>query len=83
MERAQKLKVRPGTDPESDIGPVVSKKALARIHSLIQSGVDQGANLVMDGRGVKVRRMRVVACCAIYCLALLAIPRCELQLWLR
>merc|ERR1712188_152406 len=46
--------VRPGTDPESDIGPVVSQKSLARIHSLIQSGVDQGADLVMDGRGVKV-----------------------------
>eukprot|EP01094_Clydonella_sp_ATCC50884_P020923 TRINITY_DN4470_c0_g1_i1.p1 TRINITY_DN4470_c0_g1~~TRINITY_DN4470_c0_g1_i1.p1 ORF type:complete len:527 (-),score=169.70 TRINITY_DN4470_c0_g1_i1:202-1782(-) len=53
-ERARKLVVRPGTDPKSDIGPVVSAKSLKRIESLVQSGVDQGAELVLDGRGIKV-----------------------------
>eukprot|EP00168_Porphyra_purpurea_P004930 TRINITY_DN15964_c0_g1_i1.p2 TRINITY_DN15964_c0_g1~~TRINITY_DN15964_c0_g1_i1.p2 ORF type:complete len:185 (-),score=75.02 TRINITY_DN15964_c0_g1_i1:382-936(-) len=38
----------------ADLGPVVSKKSLERIEGLIQSGVDQGARLVLDGRGVQV-----------------------------
>merc|ERR1712000_390098 len=38
----------------ADVGPVVSKRAKERVEKLIQSGVDQGANLVLDGRGVSV-----------------------------
>lgn len=54
VERAKKLRVSGGEDPKADIGPVVSKKAKERIEKLIQSGVDSGAKLVLDGRNIKV-----------------------------
>ena len=36
------------------VGPVITKKAKDFIESMIQTGVDEGANLVLDGRGYKV-----------------------------
>jgi malonate-semialdehyde dehydrogenase (acetylating)/methylmalonate-semialdehyde dehydrogenase len=40
--------------PGTDVGPMISSAALERAHTLIQSGVDQGAKLLLDGRGAKV-----------------------------
>lgn len=40
-----------------DLGPLISPQAKQRVEQLIQSGVDQGAKLVLDGRGVKVIRV--------------------------
>lgn len=54
VQLAQKLKVNCGSQPEADFGPVISPSAKERIHSLIQSGVDEGATLLLDGRSVKV-----------------------------
>lgn len=54
VERARKMRVGPGTDKAADLGPLVSKSARTRVERLIQSGVDQGAKLLLDGRGVKV-----------------------------
>jgi malonate-semialdehyde dehydrogenase (acetylating)/methylmalonate-semialdehyde dehydrogenase len=51
---AQKLKVNAGSEPGTDVGPVISKRAKARILELIESGVQQGAKLELDGRGVSV-----------------------------
>ncbi|UZE24485.1 CoA-acylating methylmalonate-semialdehyde dehydrogenase [Pseudomonas sp. B21-056] len=51
---AQKLKVNAGSEPGTDIGPVISKRAKARILELIESGVQQGAKLELDGRGASV-----------------------------
>ncbi|WP_210712455.1 CoA-acylating methylmalonate-semialdehyde dehydrogenase [Pseudomonas sp. MWU349] len=51
---AQKLKVNAGTEPGTDVGPVVSKRAKARILELIESGVKEGAKLELDGRDIKV-----------------------------
>ncbi|BAQ78634.1 CoA-acylating methylmalonate-semialdehyde dehydrogenase [Pseudomonas sp. St29] len=51
---AQKLKVNAGSEPGTDVGPVVSKRAKARILELIESGVKEGAKLELDGRGIKV-----------------------------
>ncbi|MEZ5280146.1 MAG: CoA-acylating methylmalonate-semialdehyde dehydrogenase [Acidimicrobiales bacterium] len=48
------LKVAPFTDPESDMGPIVSRDSLDRIHGYIEAGVERGAELVVDGRGVSV-----------------------------
>eukprot|EP00928_Gymnodinium_smaydae_P041802 TRINITY_DN28247_c0_g3_i1.p1 TRINITY_DN28247_c0_g3~~TRINITY_DN28247_c0_g3_i1.p1 ORF type:complete len:537 (+),score=92.99 TRINITY_DN28247_c0_g3_i1:61-1671(+) len=53
-EEAAKLKVGPGTDPSSDLGPVISARAKERIEQLIQKGVDQGAQLLLDGRNPSV-----------------------------
>lgn len=54
VERAKSLRVGPGSDPNSDLGPLISKDSLARAHRLIESAQKQGAKLLLDGRGVKV-----------------------------
>ncbi|MCO7611410.1 CoA-acylating methylmalonate-semialdehyde dehydrogenase [Pseudomonas chlororaphis] len=51
---AQKLKVNAGSEPGTDVGPVVSKRAKARILELIESGVKEGAKLELDGRDIQV-----------------------------
>ncbi len=51
VEAARGLKVGVSTDPDAHYGPVVSAAHRARIESYIQMGVDEGAELVMDGRG--------------------------------
>lgn len=53
-ERAKKLKVNAGDQPNADLGPVISPEAKKRICDLVQSGVDEGAQLLLDGRDVKV-----------------------------
>ena len=54
IEKARALRVGPGNDKTADLGPLVSRSARERVEKLIQSGVDQGATLALDGRGVKV-----------------------------
>jgi malonate-semialdehyde dehydrogenase (acetylating)/methylmalonate-semialdehyde dehydrogenase len=54
VTRAAKLKVNAGTDREADLGPLVSAAARQRVEGLIQQGVDEGAELLLDGRGLKV-----------------------------
>jgi malonate-semialdehyde dehydrogenase (acetylating)/methylmalonate-semialdehyde dehydrogenase len=49
--RIEKLRLGPATDSSSDMGPVITKAAQQRILGLINKGVDQGAELVVDGRG--------------------------------
>jgi malonate-semialdehyde dehydrogenase (acetylating)/methylmalonate-semialdehyde dehydrogenase len=51
---AQKLKVNAGSEPGTDVGPVISKRAKARILDLIESGIKEGAKLELDGRDVTV-----------------------------
>merc|ERR1711957_862343 len=43
-----------GTDPNADLGPVISPAAKVRIEGLIASAKEQGATIVLDGRGAKV-----------------------------
>ncbi|USI71832.1 CoA-acylating methylmalonate-semialdehyde dehydrogenase [Sphingomonas morindae] len=45
------LRVGVSTDPDAHYGPVVSAQHKARIEHYIQMGVDEGAELVVDGRG--------------------------------
>ncbi|TAN29092.1 MAG: CoA-acylating methylmalonate-semialdehyde dehydrogenase [Castellaniella sp.] len=54
VERARKLKVNVGMDRKADLGPLVSPRAKERVLGLIQKGVDEGAELVLDGRGIEV-----------------------------
>ncbi|KAJ3670161.1 hypothetical protein LUZ60_010485 [Juncus effusus] len=56
IKRAKQLKVNAGIEPDTDLGPVISKQAKDRICRLIQSGIDSGARLVLDGRDVLVPR---------------------------
>ena len=50
-----KLRVGVSTDPDAHYGPVVSKAHKERIEGYIQLGVDEGAELVVDGRGFKLQ----------------------------
>ena len=45
------LKIGISTDPDADYGPVVSQQHKERIGRYIQMGVDEGAELLVDGRG--------------------------------
>ncbi|MAW05562.1 MAG: methylmalonate-semialdehyde dehydrogenase (CoA acylating) [Deltaproteobacteria bacterium] len=50
----KKLPVGPPSDSSVAMGPVITKQSLERITALLQSGVDQGAKLLVDGRSLKV-----------------------------
>ncbi len=54
VAKAKGLHVNGGLEPGADLGPLVSKEAKKRVLDLIQSGIDEGATLSLDGRGVVV-----------------------------
>ncbi len=54
-EEALKLKVGCAYDPETQLGPVVNQKHKESICSWIQKGIDEGAELVLDGRDIVVK----------------------------
>jgi malonate-semialdehyde dehydrogenase (acetylating)/methylmalonate-semialdehyde dehydrogenase len=49
------LRVGISTDPDAHYGPVVTAAHKQRIEAWIQTGVDEGAELVIDGRGFKLQ----------------------------
>lgn len=51
----ESLRIGPYTDDKADLGPVITKEAQARIKGLIDSGVEAGAKLVVDGRDFKLQ----------------------------
>ncbi|HTX05624.1 MAG TPA: CoA-acylating methylmalonate-semialdehyde dehydrogenase [Steroidobacteraceae bacterium] len=53
-ERLATLRVGNGMDAGVEMGPVISRQALERIASYIDTGVREGATLVTDGRGLRV-----------------------------
>ncbi|MEA2320851.1 MAG: malonate-semialdehyde dehydrogenase (acetylating) / methylmalonate-semialdehyde dehydrogenase [Solirubrobacteraceae bacterium] len=53
-EKALAVKVGPGLEPDSDMGPVVTPEALERITGYIDRGVEAGAKPVVDGRELDV-----------------------------
>jgi malonate-semialdehyde dehydrogenase (acetylating)/methylmalonate-semialdehyde dehydrogenase len=54
QDRVKSLKVGHSLDRDSDFGPVVAASAKERIEGLIQAGLDEGATLLADGRGITV-----------------------------
>lgn len=52
--KAEQLKVNAGSEPGTDVGPLISKQARERVLGLIESGVAEGASLLLDGRNVQV-----------------------------
>ena len=50
VEKAKKLSVNAGHEPNTDVGPVISCAAKDRICSLIEQGTKEGAKLELDGR---------------------------------
>ncbi|KAI2470687.1 Methylmalonate-semialdehyde dehydrogenase [Annulohypoxylon bovei var. microspora] len=51
VERAKELQVNGGFEPGADLGPVISPQSKERIESLIESAKNEGANILLDGRG--------------------------------
>jgi len=49
VERAERMKIGPGWDPETDLGPVINEEALDKIHSYTGIGSDEGAKLLTGG----------------------------------
>ena len=55
VPRIQSLKVGPATDPDADMGPLVSKPHYDKVRGYVDTGVKEGAKLVVDGRGLKLQ----------------------------
>ncbi len=49
-ERLPKLRMGPGNDPDSEMGPLVTREHRDRVASYLDSGAEQGATIVADGR---------------------------------
>ena len=54
-KKAEPLIVAPWTDSSSQMGPVISEEHKNKIEDYIQSGLDEGAKLVLDGRDLKIQ----------------------------
>ena len=48
-ERTRKLKLGNGLDPTVDVGPVINRPALERIHNYVQLGQKEGARVLLGG----------------------------------
>ena len=53
--KVRALKVAPGTDPEAEMGPLVTRQHQEKVKGYIDAGVAEGAKLVVDGRGIKLQ----------------------------
>jgi malonate-semialdehyde dehydrogenase (acetylating)/methylmalonate-semialdehyde dehydrogenase len=53
--KVEKLKVGPGMDKNSEMGPLVTKDHLDKVKGYVDLGVSEGADLVVDGRKLKLQ----------------------------
>ena len=53
--KVENLKVGPGMDKNSEMGPLVTKDHLEKVKSYVDIGVQEGAELVVDGRNLKLQ----------------------------
>src|SRR3954454_25178529 len=53
--RVRGLKIGPGTDPEAEMGPLVTGQHLAKVRGYIDQGEREGAKLVVDGRNFRMQ----------------------------
>jgi malonate-semialdehyde dehydrogenase (acetylating) / methylmalonate-semialdehyde dehydrogenase len=53
-ERMSRLKVGPGDDPTSEMGPLVTREHRDRVAGYVAAGADEGAEVVVDGRELEV-----------------------------
>ena len=54
-EKVQKIRVAPWTDNDSDMGPLISNEHLEKVNNYIDIGVEEGAQLIADGRNYKLQ----------------------------
>jgi malonate-semialdehyde dehydrogenase (acetylating) / methylmalonate-semialdehyde dehydrogenase len=55
VPRVRALKIGPGSDAEAEMGPLVTRQHLDRVRSYVDLGIEEGAKLVVDGRGLKLQ----------------------------
>ena len=55
IPRVESLKIGPSTDAAADFGPLVTAAALERVRGYVDLGINEGAKLVVDGRGFKMQ----------------------------
>ncbi len=53
-ERARGLTIGPGTDPNSDMGPLITAEHRDRVASYVPQAREEGAEVVVDGTGMQV-----------------------------
>nr|WSY49940.1 CoA-acylating methylmalonate-semialdehyde dehydrogenase [Streptomyces sp. NBC_00886] len=53
-ERAGKLRIGPGNDPASEMGPLITREHRDKVASYVASAAEQGAEVVVDGTGFSV-----------------------------
>ena len=53
-ERTREVVVKNGMEADAEMGPLITRAALERVEGYIAAGVDEGAKLVVDGRGITV-----------------------------
>ncbi|KAJ8607110.1 hypothetical protein CTAYLR_009159 [Chrysophaeum taylorii] len=49
-DKCARLRVGDGSDPDTDVGPLITKAALERAETLVEEAIDAGASLALDGR---------------------------------
>ena len=54
-KKVESLKVGPGLDKNSEMGPLVTKAHLDRVKGYVDLGVKEGAKLIVDGRNIKLQ----------------------------
>jgi len=54
-QQVEALKVGPGMDEKSEMGPLVTKEHLEKVKGYVDIGVKEGAKLVVDGRNLKLQ----------------------------
>jgi len=54
-KKVEALKIGPGMDKNSEMGPLVTKEHLERVRSYVDLGIQEGADLVVDGRDIKLQ----------------------------
>ncbi len=54
VPRVETLRVGPYSDPSAEMGPVITSEAQSRVLGYIDKGVEEGAELVQDGRGIQI-----------------------------
>jgi len=53
--RVESLKIGPSLDRESEMGPLVTAEHLAKVKGYVDLGVEEGADLVVDGRNFSLQ----------------------------
>ena len=54
-KKVEVLKVGPGLDKSSEMGPLITKDHLEKVKSYVDHGIKEGAKLIVDGRNIKLQ----------------------------